>query len=108
MHATQKLRPTLHACTKYAQVVLGLAVNDRELVANPKLHGRCSRGIERLVERAQPGGMDDLESGRSLLVVGTRALVVHEGEVMTLFSSPSPRGFGKKLLRDPDCVQPCA
>src|SRR5678816_4589840 len=83
MQAAMKLRATVHACTKYAQVVLGLSVNDRDLVANPKLHGRCSRGIERLVERAQPAPESFADPGRSLLVVGTRALVVQEGEGMT-------------------------
>ena len=96
-------RPTLHACARYAQIVLGMQVGDRELINDPKLFGRCARGIERMVERARPSqGL--LPDGRALLVVGTRALVVHGGRVMTVLSAPNARGFGKRLLRDPDLV----
>lgn len=96
-------KPTHHACARYAQVVLGLRVNDRDLASDPKLYGRCARGVERLVARATPA-KETLPDGRALLVVGTRALVVHDGRVMTLMAAPSARGFGKRLLRDPDLV----
>jgi len=97
------LKPTLHACARYAQIVLGLPVGDRDLMSDPKLYGRCARGIERMIERSQPS-KELLPDGRALLVVGTRALVVHGGRVMTVMSAPNARGFGKRLLRDPDLV----
>jgi hypothetical protein len=97
------LKSTLHACARYAQIVLGLNVGDRDLLADPKLYGRCSRGIDRLLERALPAGC--LEDGRALLVVGTRALVVYDGRVMTIMAAPAhAKRFGKRLLRDPDLV----
>ena len=101
--SSTSLKPTLHACARYAQIVLGLPVSDRDLMSDPKLFGRCSRGIERLVERAKPS-KETLPDGRALLVVGTRALVVHGGRVMTVLTAPNARGFGKRLLRDPDVV----
>ena len=97
------LKPTLHACARYAQIVLGLNVGDRDLLADSKLYGRCSRGIDRLMERALPAGT--LDDGRALLLVGTRALVVHDNRVMTIMAAPhNAKRFGKRLLRDPDLV----
>lgn len=98
-----ELEPTLHACARYAELVLGRRVHERDLLRDAKLLGRCARGLQRLADKAQPEPERLEEAGRTLLLVGTRALVLQGRRIMTLLVAP-PRGFSKRLLRDPDLV----
>lgn len=97
------LEPTLHACARYAELVLGRRVDERDLLRDAKLLGRCSRGLLRLADKAQAEPERLAEAGRTLLLVGTRALVLQGRRIMTILVAP-PRGFSKRLLRDPDLV----
>ena len=110
LHATPEARPSLHlvaspapavratahACLRYAQRVLRLELGEEQLRRDRALRGRCERGIERLLQRAECARKgDDVE----VWVARTRALIVKDSRVLTVLIAPSSRGFGKRFFR---------
>lgn len=105
MNDVLSLRATNHACTRYAQRVLGMDVEERHLRANSVLRGRCARGIARLLQRARPG--ETTERGE-VWIAGTRALVITNACVITLIVAPTSKGFPKRFFRRHAAVERAA
>ena len=90
------VRATAHACLRYAQRVLGLGLADEQFGGDRALRGRCERGIERLLERAE---FARKEGEVEVWVARTRALLVQDTRVLTVLVAPTNRGFGKRFFR---------
>lgn len=82
---------TDHACVRFAQRVLGVAVNC--LKDAPALRERCLRGLRRLAREGRRIG----SAARAVVVRRTRALVLVGNVVVTVVTRE--RGFGKSYLR---------
>jgi hypothetical protein len=96
MNAGPSLHATTHACTRYAQRVLGINVGEAHLHGDSKLRGRCARGIARLLERAH---WEARTEDADIWIAGTRALVVKNACVLTVLTGPTKKRLSKKIFR---------
>ena len=96
MDGDLSLHVTTHACTRYAQRVLGLHVGQAHLLGDPALHGRCTRGVARLFERAR---LEVATADADIWIAGTRALVIQNGCVLTVITGSTSKELAKKFYR---------
>jgi hypothetical protein len=73
-----------------------MSLDEWELRADWALRGRCERGIDRLLDRAELACEDH---DGAVWVVWTRALIVRNARVITVLVSSTSRGFGERFHR---------
>jgi len=90
-------RVTLHAMERYSQRISKKPIAHRALFSNPKLSRRLANGVARILKNATHWGRS---RGALVFVARTRALIVRDGQIVTVLRSSSPRGFTSRRQRE--------